>query len=58
MLLSFNLVPERFHIPDIVYPLFLIHYDEHLRFHLLTKKFKCEDLSMATKIFYVVFYLF
>ena len=28
-LLSFNLVPERFHIPDIVYPLCFIHYGEH-----------------------------
>ena len=28
-LLSFNLVPERFHISDIVYPLFFIHYGEH-----------------------------
>ena len=49
-LVSFNLIPERFHIPDIVYPLFFIHSGEHrfisdsrhkLRFHLLTTKFKC-----------------
>lgn len=60
-LLSFNLVPERFHIPDIVYPLFsstmhgehrFISDSRHIyAFICWQKKFKCEDLSMATKFF-------
>ena len=58
-LLSFNLIPERFHIPDIVYPLFFIHSGEH-RFisdsrHIYA--FICWQKNLSV-IFHMGFYLF
>lgn len=60
-LLSFNLAPESFHIPDIFYPLLFIHSGEHRftldsrhvygRFCLLTKNLSSRTFPQPLKFF-------